>query len=465
MNADVIFITGDFPSLSGGSSPKGIYFYDVARCLCEEAGLRIQVVAFRIGGQDFFEEKEGLSVRRFDLPRQGGIEEGLVTSDVELMYSHRMYDKAVSALASHAVRIAEPLGKNTPAWCHGVETSGAAAALRKRGFPVVSVIHYLIAHDLMRRLETADEPSRELNSDRTISYYAGSLIPANLRPSVLRLLSRRADLISRIPLPGALEILGKLASEARLIESSHLVTAVSPGFAESIALYHPASRNKLRVSVAGAPAPSAVSRWPFSLRDDRLRLVMVGRPVPNKGWDYVAAALENLELSHPAEAARLELTLIGNSGNLGGAFGRRVNEAFGSLKSVSYAGMDWMPNKTVLEFMSAADALILPSVFESFGLVVLEAMASGCMILASDADGPRSILRAPWGTIMDFRDPRKRVAEIERGILELLSLTREDINSRREEARSASRQYTWKKCAEGHALVLEKARLINADRT
>ncbi len=60
---------------------------------------------------------------------------------------------------------------------------------------------------------------------------------------------------------------------------------------------------------------------------------------------------------------------------------------------------------------------------------------------------------------------KERVAEIERGILELLSLTREEINSRREEARSASRQYTWKKCAEGHALVLEEARLINADRT
>lgn len=465
MNADIIFITGDFPSLSGDSRPEGIYFYDVARHMCEEAGMRIHVVAFRIGGQDYFEERNGLSVRRFDLPREGGIEEGLIKSDVELMYSHSMYDKAVSALALHAVRIAEPLGKNTPAWCHGIETSGAAAALRKRGFPVVAVVHYLIAQELMRRLEAADEPSRDMNSNRTISYYAGALIPGKLRPALLKFLSRRAGLISRIPLPGMLEILGKFVSEARLIDASHLVTAVSPGFAASIALYHPSSRSKLRVSVAGAPEPSGVSRWPFPLRDDRLRLVIVGRPVPNKGWDYVARALRNLELSHPAGAARLELILIGNSDRLGGDFSRRVNEAFGSLKSVPYVSMDWMPNKMVLEFMSSADALVLPSVFESFGLVLLEAMASGCMVLASDADGPRSILKAPWGMLMNFRDPRNRVAEIEKRILELLSLSRDEINARREEARSASRQYTWKKCAEGHASILEEARHINASRT
>ena len=75
--------------------------------------------------------------------------------------------------------------------------------------------------------------------------------------------------------------------------------------------------------------------------------------------------------------------------------------------------------------MSAADALVLPSVFETFGLVTLEAMANGCMVLASDADGPRDVVKAPWGIIMDFQDPKKRVSEIERGILKLLSLSRD----------------------------------------
>ncbi len=460
MKTDIIFLTGDYPGISGDNDPNGIYFYDVARYLCEEAGKRIQVAAFRIGGKECFEEKNGLSVRRFDLPRDGGSPDGPFASDVELMYSHRMYDKAVSALASHAVRIAESCGKNTPVWCHGIETSGAAIELRRRGFPVVSVAHYLIAQELMYRLEAADDPQRAGYFARTISYRAGALIPRRHRPGLLRFLSHAAPVISRLPLPDMLELLRKLVSEAQLIKASHLVTSVSPGFAESIARFHPASRNKLRVSVAGAQAPSEGSHWPFPVRDDRLRLLMVGRPVPNKGWYYVAEALKNIESSRPAEAGRLEITLIGNVDTLGGAYGRRINETFKSLKSVSYFSMEWLPNKRVLEIMSAADAFIMPSVFEAFGLVTLEAMANGCMVLASDADGPRSIVKAPWGMIMDFQDPENRAREIERGILKLLSLSRDEIHTFSEQARAASLQYTWKKCAEAHAAVLEEARLL-----
>lgn len=460
MKTDIIFLTGDYPSIAGDDDPNGIYFYDVARCLCEEAGKRIQVAAFRIGGKEYFEEKNGLSVTRFDLPRDGGSADGRLTSDVELMYSHRMYAKAVSALALHAVRMAEAFGKDTPVWCHGIETSGAAIELRKRGFPVVSVAHYLIAQELMNRLEAYDDPKRAGYFARTVSYYAGALIPRRHRPGLLRFLSHTAPVLSLLPLPDALELLGKLVSEAQLIRASNLVTAVSPGLAESIAELHPASRNKLRVSVAGAPAPSVGSHWPFPVRDDRLRLLMVGRPVPNKGWDYVARALKNLELVRPAEAGRIEITLIGNAEKSGGAYGRLIDETFKSLKSVSYFSMEWLPNKRVLEIMSAADALILPSVFETFGLVILEAMANGCMILASDADGPRSVVKTPWGIIANFQDPESRAREIERGILKLLSLSREEINALGEEARAASRQYTWKKCADAHAAVLEEARLF-----
>jgi glycosyltransferase involved in cell wall biosynthesis len=41
----------------------------------------------------------------------------------------------------------------------------------------------------------------------------------------------------------------------------------------------------------------------------------------------------------------------------------------------------------VAEIMACADLLILPSQNESFGLVALEAMASGCPVIASNAGG------------------------------------------------------------------------------
>jgi hypothetical protein len=42
----------------------------------------------------------------------------------------------------------------------------------------------------------------------------------------------------------------------------------------------------------------------------------------------------------------------------------------------------------------------------------------------------------------------------------LLSLSRDEIHTFSEQARTASLQYTWKKCAEAHAAVLEEARLL-----
>ena len=65
----------------------------------------------------------------------------------------------------------------------------------------------------------------------------------------------------------------------------------------------------------GLAFPRIRVRLALSLRDDRLRLVMVGRPVPQKGWDYVAEALRRLESSRPDEAARVELAAVGGIGD------------------------------------------------------------------------------------------------------------------------------------------------------
>jgi type III pantothenate kinase len=103
---------------------------------------------------------------------------------------------------------------------------------------------------------------------------------------------------------------------------------------------------------------------------------MVGRPAPQKGWDYVAEALGRLESCRPDEAARVELAAIGGIGDWGGGFSDRTFQRFLGLKKVSLAKLGEIPNDAVMRVMASADALLLPSTFEPFGLVMLEAMAS-----------------------------------------------------------------------------------------
>ena len=181
---------------------------------------------------------------------------------------------------------------------------------------------------------------------------------------------------------------------------------------------------------------------------------MVGRPAPQKGWDYVAEALRRLESRRPDQAARVELAASGGIGDWGGGFSERTYQRFLGLKKISLAKLGEIPNERVRRIMSSADALLLPSTFEPFGLVMLEAMASGCMVLSSDCDGPRGVVRPPWGILMPFQNPSERVPALEAGINKLLALTRAELDERGEAGRAAAAGYDWKECAGIHAEAL-----------
>ena len=54
--------------------------------------------------------------------------------------------------------------------------------------------------------------------------------------------------------------------------------------------------------------------------------------------------------------------------------------------------MGWTPKDRLAQCYGAADALVLPSRFDTFGCVVLEAMACGLPVLAYACKGPRDLV-------------------------------------------------------------------------
>lgn len=54
--------------------------------------------------------------------------------------------------------------------------------------------------------------------------------------------------------------------------------------------------------------------------------------------------------------------------------------------------MGWVPSNKLPSLYSAADILLLPSKFDTFGLVVLEALSCGLPVAAYDAKGPKDII-------------------------------------------------------------------------
>lgn len=160
--------------------------------------------------------------------------------------------------------------------------------------------------------------------------------------------------------------------------------------------------------------------WDEAASSRRLRLLAIGRHVPVKQFEVAieAVALVNKR----AGASVAELVLTGDGPERG-----RLEALSGSvakLATVSLTG--WLEASEIREQMKAADALVITSRFEPYGVVVLEAMACGRPVLASEGvvaardrdDGSGAVLLHPSGDIECLADQIASLAS-DRELLEM----------------------------------------------
>ena len=114
---------------------------------------------------------------------------------------------------------------------------------------------------------------------------------------------------------------------------------------------------------------------------------------------------------------------------------------------VKWAG--WVDTATLAAFYQMAQALLLPSLFESFGLPILEAMASGCVVVTSNCYGTREIA-ADAAILVDPLSVDSIAAGMDRALRDLP--LRAQL---RERGFARSRTFTWQRCAAQTLEVLE----------
>ena len=126
----------------------------------------------------------------------------------------------------------------------------------------------------------------------------------------------------------------------------------------------------------------------------------------------------------------------------------REPEALGIAEWVRWPG--WVDQEDLAGFYALADALLLPSIFESCGLPVLEAMAAGCPVVTADRYGTKELAEGAAVLV----DPES-VESIASGITRVL-----DEGTLRSEliaaGRIRSRDFTWRRCATETLAVLER---------
>jgi glycosyltransferase involved in cell wall biosynthesis len=110
----------------------------------------------------------------------------------------------------------------------------------------------------------------------------------------------------------------------------------------------------------------------------------------------------------------------------------------------------WVGQQELAAFYAQAEALLLPSLFESCGLPVLEAMASGCPVVTSDRYGTKEL--ADGAAVLVNPESVDSIADGMRRVLDD-PLLRAQLTTA---ARQRAEKFTWHRCAADTLAVLEQ---------
>jgi D-inositol-3-phosphate glycosyltransferase len=137
------------------------------------------------------------------------------------------------------------------------------------------------------------------------------------------------------------------------------------------------------------PIPADEAKMYVGLKPEDRMVLFVGRIEPLKGLDTLIEAISNLQLE---EKRRVHLAIIG------GDPAASPREMSGEMARLQKLCDDLSVGQTVVflgkrdqdklpYYYSAAELVVMPSHYESFGMVALEAMACGTPVVASEVGG------------------------------------------------------------------------------
>jgi len=174
----------------------------------------------------------------------------------------------------------------------------------------------------------------------------------------------------------------------------------------------------------GSPSPRPSLPLAPRVRGGKLRVLFVGSLGQRKGLSYLFDACRQVR-------SAVELTVIG----------RKPAETCAVLDR-ELARVRWIPScshQEILRQMAAHDLLVFPSLFEGFGLVLLEALAMGLPVITTPhTAGPDLIRDGVEGFIVPIRDS----IAIAR-CLELLHLEPARLAEMSEHARRRAGDFSW----------------------
>jgi D-inositol-3-phosphate glycosyltransferase len=232
----------------------------------------------------------------------------------------------------------------------------------------------------------------------------------------------------------------RIATEKKLTKTCQRILAPTEREKENLITHYNAPAEKIGVVPCGVnldlfqPMDRAAARQRLGFDDDESILLYVGRFDPIKGIDRLLEAS-----AHLRHLPRLRLVIIGGDGpgtpEYRGLL--RLSNKLGIQNAVTFVGR--IDQLKLPPYYSAANVLVVPSYYESFGLVGLESLACGTPVVATQVGAMENILRnGTNGHIVVCASPQSLAQSIET----MISLSPDKALSPNE-IRSSVLKYGW----------------------
>ena len=217
----------------------------------------------------------------------------------------------------------------------------------------------------------------------------------------------------------------RIKTERSVVSSCQRIIAATEKEKEDLKRYYDASADKVRIIPCGVnldmfqPIGKRSAREQLGLNGDKT-VIFVGRIEPLKGIDRLMLAMTYLKDGH-----RPRLLIVGGGENSRNEVERLKKLAVGLQiqDRIEFMGLIKQPDLPL--FYSAADVCVVPSYYESFGLVALESLACGTPVVATKVGGAENIIRhGQTGYLVADNEPSGLAEKI------TLALAQSDDNKR-----------------------------------
>jgi glycogen synthase len=194
------------------------------------------------------------------------------------------------------------------------------------------------------------------------------------------------------------------AVESWLVRESDSLITCSASMSDEITELFGPGLAEIRVIRNGINA----ALWPFAKRRPRkgpAQLLYVGRLEYEKGIHDAIAALPRIRRTHPGTT----LTIAGD----GTQYEWLIDQArkHRVLKAITFVGR--VDHEGLVRLLHGADAAVLPSHYEPFGIVALEAAATGTPLVTSNVGGlGEAVINGQTGVSFPPRDVARLAAAV-----------------------------------------------------